>query len=168
MIGNGFNRAFSLSSWSNIIEDVAVKNGNEEKLEQIKKLPFPMQIVVASNDVVDTCMSDLAKEFSQVEVCDEQGSLMKRIIDMPFSCVMTSNYSYEIEHSVLGKYSQGDYRKFRKLSKSVNSAEKQSMLYQFTDFSFIRDNFPKICHIHGEAYYPSSMVMGHYYYGKRA
>ncbi len=166
LIGNGFNRAFDQDSWSDLIQSIAKNHNNEDKLETIMKLPYPMQIVASSNDSVDKEMKEYGENMAHFKICEDQKTMMKEVLALPIDAILTTNYTYELEQSVLGQYSSGDYRKYRKLTKEVNRSEKRSMLYQYTEINNQDISYPRIWHIHGEAHYPDSMVIGHYYYGK--
>ena len=167
LLGNGINRAFAQSSLDDLIEKVAESNGMGNDMETIQKLPFPMQIVAACKDSVDKSMKGLAKTFRDTESGDEQKRYLRELCSLPLGAILTTNYTYELEKALNGRFTSGDYRKYRRLTKAVNSAEKQSLLFQFTALSCSEEKYPPIWHIHGEAHYPSSIVMGHYYYGKQ-
>ncbi|WP_026509395.1 hypothetical protein [Butyrivibrio sp. LC3010] len=94
---------------------------------------------------------------------EEQKTLLIRYLSIPFDAVLTVNYSYEVECALdttfnLKKESPSKYRK-----STQKGSKPQEQLGLFKYFTVNNQN---IWHIHGEAARPSSMVMGHYYYGK--
>ena len=170
LIGNGINRACSSitsKSWDDLIQRIFEKYYNEKfdinELHKIKKLPYPMQVVAASDDHVNKAMKGFAKDMEIEELCEEDKSFLRKIIYAGYDAILTTNYTYELETAVIGKYSSYQYRKARRITQNTSTKTIQNHLYQYTDLG---ETVPSIWHIHGEIHAHSSMIMGHYYYGK--
>ena len=98
------------------------------------------------------------------EYSPEETEMYKSLLDLPFSDIITTNYTYELEAALSGK--QGDIKrnkgmKFTKAATKDKKDDKTNWLYRC---SAIDDK--RIWHIHGEIGKPNHMVMGHYYYNK--
>lgn len=66
-VGNGINRAFQGDSWSIIIQKVMCEYRPPYTYEDIKHLPFSMQIVAASGDNVNAAMKEIVcKELEKM------------------------------------------------------------------------------------------------------
>lgn len=60
-------------------------------------MPFPMQAVLLSRDQVDVSLQDLQRELTQCEVHPWLGEQLRRLLAMPFDCILTPNFTYEVE-----------------------------------------------------------------------
>lgn len=162
LVGNGINRCFEQGSWAQVIEDIISKSGCSVKYEDIKNIPAPMQVVVASNDHVDTHMKEFASKLMETEISLEQKTMLKDILDKDFDAILTTNYSYEFEQAAGIKRNRNSYYKCRHWTKEpLKRKEKLLHLYEYNDADKNR-----IWHIHGDICTPRSIIMGHYYYGK--
>ena len=165
-LGNGVNRTFQGDSWEEIVETELKKCDVDVKYNDIKNLPVNMQIVVATNDNVDTEMKALAVKIN--ELCDNQQLMEymnKYLLDIDVSTIITTNYSYEIECAIDGNYSFSPLNSSRKTTKQVTKTERNSMLFNYNHLMH-KGHEKNIWHIHGETCIPNSMIMGSYYYGK--
>ena len=164
-IGNGINRSFGESGWSDVISGLSTGEFDENNkiVKQIEKIPFGLQTIILSSDSVSDGMDMLSKKLMPKELKREQVTLTKKLVSIPFDAILTPNYSYEIETSIDPKFhlKQGCASKYRKKTCDGNAPQEQFGIYKYMSVS---DKM--IWHIHGEAARPSSMVMGHYYYGK--
>jgi hypothetical protein len=165
LLGNGINNCFGCTSWCKMIEKIG---GSEydKYFEKIKNMPYPMQVIVATNDGVDRAIDLMSEELLHSQPSDAHKNLLDKYIDIPFDAVLTTNYTYEIEKTI-----DADFEckikcvsKYRKTTFEGNDAQKQFGLFKFMNEKY-KDSMRNIWHIHGEAARPSSMVLGHYYYG---
>ncbi|MCR5390779.1 MAG: SIR2 family protein [Lachnospiraceae bacterium] len=165
LLGNGINRAYEASSWDDIISSLS-KGEYDSKSKwarEIQKLPNSLQTIVISNDSVHDGMKQVSKKLMPNPIENEQRIMLKDLLNIGFDAVLTTNYSYEIEIALLPEFNlkQGTSSKYRK--KTMTGTKPQE---QFGIFKYFDVNGHNIWHIHGEAARPSSMVLGHYYYGK--
>lgn len=163
LIGNGINRCFKDTSWQKAIQDILVSSNSNLTYADIKDVPMNMQIVLASNDNVDIKMKDFAKKLFENEVVDRQRELINKIVDCDWDNILTTNYSYEIEETLGVKRQLRTYYDLRKWTRdNLNRKDKILHLYEYNEIN----NYPHIWHIHGDICTPSSIIIGHYYYGK--
>lgn len=167
LIGNGISRScssVSTKSWDELIRELRREYNSEFSMEEIAKLPYPMMILAATNDDVPHAMKRYASELSNITLSQNDTEFLKKIMTAsPIDAVLTTNYSYELETSVLGAYTPYKYRKVRRTTKEVKGPIFRKRLFQYSNIS---EETPPIWHIHGEACAPQSMIMGHYHYGK--
>ncbi len=165
LLGNGINRAFGESSWEDVINGLSTGEFDcaQKWMKEINKLPFGLQTVVISSDSVSDGMCRLSKKLMPHKLKDDHALLLRSLASLPFDAVLTTNYSYEIETALQPDFivKSGCSSKYRKKTMDGNKSQEQFGLFRYYDVAG-----RNIWHIHGEAAHPSSMVMGHYYYGK--
>lgn len=160
LLGNGINRAFAGDSWENIIRTMAEKHKVRYDEERFKGMPFNMQIVAATNDNVNASMKELCEKMREMPVSDEQKALTRKMLDLPFRQILTANYTYEIERTVLER------KKYTLLLTDEEVNPKTDMMLHRPIRLFCNDEDKFVWHIHGHIGAPNSVIMGHYYYGK--
>ena len=94
LLGNGMNRVYGGASWAGLLEKI---NRTSFTADQVKSMPFPMQAVLLSRDQVDVSLQDLQRELTQCEVHPWLGEQLRRLLAMPFDCILTPNFTYEVE-----------------------------------------------------------------------
>lgn len=160
LLGNGLNRVYGGASWTGLLEKI---NRTAFTTEQVKSMPFPMQAVLLSKDHVDISLQDLQRELTQCELHPWLAEQLQRLLALPFDCVLTPNFTYEIECAVISDFLEHPQRYLRH-TQAVPRAEKWFMLHTYYDLPLERGPLP-LFHIHGEARTPSTVILGHYYYG---
>ena len=165
LVGNGINRTYGVSSWDGLIARIQTKELTEDEKEVLKNVPYPLQPVILTEDNIDKKMKDIAEELSSFKPSEEEIKLIQNLLTLPVETILTTDYTYEIEKSILPEFEckVGRSSKFRK--KTYKLAGKYEMNRLHTYFQ-VADDKPTIWHIHGEAAKPDTMVLGHYYYGK--
>lgn len=165
LLGNGINRAFGESSWEAVINGLSTGEFDcrQKWVEAIHSLPFGLQTIVISSDSVSDGMERLSEKLMPHELQEEHALLMRKLLSLKFDAILTTNYSYEIESALLSEFklSTGCSSKYRRKTGEGNKPQEQFGLFKYYEV-----DEQQIWHIHGEAAHPSSMVMGHYYYGK--
>lgn len=163
LLGNGMNRIYGGASWAGLLAQI---NRTNFTAEQVKSMPFPMQAVLLSNDHVDASLKDLSRELSRGETHPWLDAQLKKLLSLPFDCILTSNFTYEIESAADPKflYVHSRANRYRKHTPAVKRAETRFMLHTYYDLPFAEKTVP-VFHIHGEAKKPDSVILGHYYYG---
>ena len=159
LVGNGINLSFNKPSWDDLI-DMQMKSDISNK--DIKSMPYPMQIVVASNDSVDAFMKKYAAVLKTEEIPDKQKIFIKKLVDCKVDAILTTNYSLEIEKSIFENYSDYKRRRVSKRLHEGNAKQKKFRLFDYIELP----NEKSLWHIHGDAYHIKSMIMGHYFYGE--
>lgn len=163
LLGNGLNRVYGGASWSGLLEKI---NRTEYTQEQIKTIPLPMQAVLLSQDHVDESLKDLREELTQCELHPWLARQLQRLLALPFDCILTPNFTYELECAMDPDFLNVPYRirRLRRHTAEVQQAEKRFMLHTYYDLPLAHGPTP-LFHIHGEALKPDSVILGHYFYG---
>lgn len=151
--------------WEGIITEMLKKHRSPYPYSDIKNIPASMQAIIASNNTVDKEMGWLADELEKIEDDENQIECISKLLSIPADAILSTNYSFEIERTGYEKGKRSVYRKIRLSTKNVTKTEDQRNLYKYFQFMY-GGKQKNIWHIHGEMCKPSSMIMGHYYYGK--
>lgn len=171
LVGNGLNLSFDKSrsidsimidEW-NKYHDRKIQSREEDSEHPIWKLPFPLQVVAATKDNVQSCMKNLANEFRSINISEEQKDLINTILKVGFDSILTTNYSLEFEKSTIKDCNKGRiYKKYRKTQKQ-NKQQEDLGIFQCVELP--DENNTLLWHIHGTSLRVNSMVMGELYYG---
>ena len=172
LVGNGINLPFAGAHTTDAIIQRGWKQNYGEELmgrqasptHKIWNIPFPLQIVAATKDHVQQCMTSLAELFKNVEVTEEKKSFIKQILDVNADTILTTNYSLEFEKSTIDNFTE--HKVYSKYKKTKNQTGQQQRLGIFQCTELPCANNPLLWHIHGTALRKNSMVMGSLYYGK--
>lgn len=161
LVGNGINRLFDDDgSWADIISTQAARHGVVYDKQHFDGMPYTMQIVAATKDTVDKSMKNICKDILELRTTDSKKQLCREILNLPFSNIITPNYTYELERSVSDKKSFRNSCTVPKLN-----SRNDMMLHKYIPVNCgTEEKF--IWHIHGQASSPNSVIMGHYFYGK--
>ena len=157
--GNGVAmRIGAANKWNEIISEFAKEYAPQLDGELLKKLPYNMQIVAATQDNVDKSMVELCQKLKEITLDEKQKAFGRRILELPFDRIITTNYTYELERSV----SENKTFRCRYFEKK---RERDMSLFGYIPVT-IGEEEKQIWHIHGHACAPNSVIMGHYFYGK--
>ena len=157
--GNGVAmRIGAANKWDEIIAEFAKKYVPMIDKELLKKLPYNMQIVAATHDNVDKSMVELCQKLRGITLDEKQKAFGRRILELPFERIITTNYTYELECSV------SENKTFR-CRYFQQHRERDMSLFGYIPVT-IGEEEKQIWHIHGHACAPNSVIMGHYFYGK--
>lgn len=159
-LGNGISRCFENDSWKNLIKKCIKRSNSDIKYSQVKKLPYNMQIIAATNDTVDKKMKDFTKSIVK-EISTQEKEIFQRALSINVDCIITTNYTLELEQACGMTCNKSAFNSIQKITKELSKSEKQ---FRMCQYSFI-DN-KSIFHIHGDAFHYDSMIMGQYYYSK--
>ncbi|MCQ2422997.1 MAG: hypothetical protein MJ064_08455 [Lachnospiraceae bacterium] len=173
LVGNGINLPFDGAvKTDDIIRKIWRKYHHSNlprRLDSIHshplwRLPFPMEIVSASNNNLDIELQEFAQKLRDGSVDNEQRMLIQAALDLNFDAILSTNYSLEFEKSVMGNCAvQRIYSQYRTTAKQ-SEQQKRLGIYQYTELPY--GNKPSLWHIHGTALRKNSLVMGHLSYGK--
>ena len=159
-LGNGLNISFNRVSWSQLLSDMS--GGKDFKSD----LPMPLQAVIATHNNVDVTMERLAKSLYGDPISNEYKDILSVLLEAGFDDIITTNYSYELEmaarsdNQVTDSYLNG----IRRSTKVKGPAEGKYFIHTYNEVT-VNSVKNRVWHIHGAARNPSSMVIGHYYYG---
>lgn len=160
LIGNGINRAFNFSSWSELLKKLS-----DNREVTLNGVPAPLQAVILTGDNVGKKMKEISPELTAAKAPTEEEDMLRRFADLGFDAILTANYTYEFERALTSEFNLGTGRvsKYRKVAFDESGKFAKSTLHTYFD---LPDYDKPIWHIHGEAAKPDTMILGHYYYGK--
>lgn len=163
LLGNGLNRVYGGASWEGLLQKI---NRTGYTPEQVKEIPMPMQAVLLSGDHVDSSLKELRRELTQYEGHPWLEEQMRKLLAMPFDCILTPNFTYEVECAADPEFlsAPGRYRRYQRHTPAVSRVERQFMLHTYYLLPSPTGPVP-VFHVHGEARKPDSVILGHYYYG---
>jgi len=165
LLGNGLNRAFGGVSWDELLDKISVRN--DIKAENLSA-PEPLRAITVTNNNIDVAMKTHKVDlFGKIQTV-EQWEILDRILSMGFDCILTTNFSYELESAAMGVASltESQVKKLQKHSDDVERADNQYLIHTYNEVVSVSDKqVNRIWHIHGEARKTNSTILGHYYYG---
>ena len=149
-IGNGLNRAFNGgSSWDELVGI------------DTTDVPYTLRLRL-SNKNLDDAIKELEENFC---VSDEFAAYIEKLVDSGFHNFLTTNYTYEIEYSLLPK----EKRNYNYIADYTYSMVNDRLDNGISITNYIRIKFKgniiNIWHIHGEIRKKSSLVLDHNKYG---
>lgn len=163
LLGNGIDRSFNSKpiSWGELLDKMTTNHD----LPKHDMLPFPLEVVLRTNDHVDEALKAHCKELMGSAADDKLREVLSRLLTLGFDDILTTNYDYTLE----GTAFYPDEVSFERAAKTmehtaeVKRAEGKYMLHTYNAAAMNGVN-NRIWHIHGEARKPSGMVIGHYLY----
>ncbi len=163
LLGNGLNRVYGGASWEGLLDMI---NRTEYTRDQVKEIPMPMQAVLLSGDHVESSLKELKQELTKYESHPWLEEQLRKLLSMPFDCILTPNFTYELECAVDPEFlsSPVRHRRYQRHTPAVSRAERQFMLHTYYQLPAPGGSVP-VFHIHGEARKPESVILGHFYYG---
>ena len=174
LVGNGINRSFDAASWEELICNALSRNKSHYAYDDIKEMPATMQIVIATAKKLGNCQEKnsvkkeaqiIAEDLRAKELKNEQVKLLEQILELPVNAILNTNYSNEFELFTTGSATMHSFRSCQRRTKAVNGVDEQFRLFQFSSLG-AKYSEKTLWHIHGDISKPSSMIVGHYYYGK--
>lgn len=166
LLGNGLNRAYGVSNWSDLIAKISCDSLEEYKSNGLDNLPYPLQAIIYTHDNVNEGVDIISDWLLEENVNSELAEQLQILADIGFDAILTTNYSYEIEKALNPKFKckKGCACKSRHSNYKGKRLEEQFGIYKYMHME-TETNTNNIWHIHGEAARSNSMVLGHYYYG---
>jgi hypothetical protein len=174
LLGNGLCRAYGGMSWDRLLDEIKDNQAFPHPASYYM-LPMPLKAaLLANNRLAHKLRQVVAESQTNLEqsqrttwrnfvfTTEQMRSQICRLVNCNFDYVLTTNYSYEIEASLLGEEKLSPPQ----IAKLMNYHEVDNAQTQFLINTFNQVGEIPIWHIHGEARKPDSMILGHYYYGK--
>lgn len=166
LLGNGINRAFqSADSWDDLLKRIRTRTLSKEETTQLAAVPYPLRPVILTGGQLETNLPKIAGALADLQPPEPEKELLRRFAQLPVDAILSTNYTYELEKSLIPgfKASVGRHSKYRKLAHDSGSKDNDRWLSTYFQPP---ENVPGIWHIHGEAARPDTMILGHYQYGK--
>ena len=100
LLGNGLLRLCGGINWGDLLKSIS--GGKELDEEIIKNIPYNMQAEAMCGTAMETIRHDLAGIVGKPDnFCIAE--MLKEILRYDFDCILTTNYTYEVENIFLGK-----------------------------------------------------------------
>lgn len=158
LVGNGISQLIGGLSWQEFLKEIT--NG----FNFHKDAPMPLQADLFIEKKLSIIIEEKEKIlFKDVNYSEykEQIELIKQLINLNVSDILTTNYSYEIECIAMSKNNlsrQNSYR-LNKKTAYVNRADAKYLLHTFKSIETNKGK-KRIWHIHGEQNKRSSLIIG--------
>lgn len=169
LIGNGINRSFNSNyiSFEKLLEKL---NRVDVKGMDKANIPFTLQVVLGTGNEVHECIKDLADILWGMIPDEKTQKLYKSLLELPVRDIFTLNYGFELEEAACGiigkKISSSGVSRITDYQRGYGLSRSESNMFIYTHQAVRMDGREKrIWHLHGHAKNPSSMLIGHYYYG---
>lgn len=166
LLGNGINRAFHSDSWDALLNTIDIRRERYDIGEF--RCPETLKAILITGDNVDKALENEKERLGALGTKKpaEQLALLRRLLEMDFDEILTTNYSYELESAALGKEHINEHalRRMQRHTAEVPRCETRFMLHTYNSVQLCGKE-QHIWHIHGEARKPGSMILGAYYYG---
>lgn len=149
-IGNGLNRVFNNGcSWDELFGKSTKENSDS--------IPYPLKVRFYETNVKDI-IDKLEQTFI---ISDGYISIIHSFVNNGFLNFITTNYTYEIEYSLLPpKKRNYDYILKNTFSMAHDNLNKQSFICNYVQIPY-QGKLINIFHIHGEIRKVSSIVLDH-------
>lgn len=162
LLGNGILRLRGGVSWEALLARIAV---NDEIPDHVlRDIPLAMRVEALCGVDVEGARLRAAAEFEPTDACVTD--TLRRLLRLPWDCVLTTNYTYEAESVLLGQDHFGKEDRRRTLACMDGSVYRKDNLH----FCYImeRKGLPPlpVWHIHGDLGRPDSMILSYYSYAK--
>lgn len=157
-LGNGINRTESLFSWSDLLTELVAKCGLG-KIPPPPDMPFPLffeSILLRSKtSEPDLSSADFSLRTFVADMCLKltPNDLSRKLASLGIRDIVTTNYDYVLE--------DGPSRTLRQSADPDIGPETDYRIHTYNQIEGRR-----IWHIHGEAGYPRTMVLGHDMYAR--
>lgn len=159
VLGNGLVHSVS---WDDVLEQFA-----QESLKNVpsKEIPYTLRATLTTHTADEQRYSQYQKVFAQ-QYPYKSFPLLDELLTVPFDAVLTTNYTYEIENSLMYGYSDlSDVKKRKYAYCTDREKETRQMLRTFNRFD-TNGVSQDVWHIHGEARRKSSVVLTHDEYAR--
>ena len=162
LLGNGILRLRGGVSWEALLARIAVNDEIPDSV--LRDIPLAMRVEALCGADVEGARLRAAAEFEPTDACVTD--TLRRLLRLPWDCVLTTNYTYEAESVLLGQDHFGKEDRRRTLACMDGSVYRKDNLH----FCYImeRKGLPPlpVWHIHGDLGRPDSMILSYYSYAK--
>ena len=167
LLGNGLSRAYNAASWNHFLNSINRKKDEFPDPDKID-MPMPLKIILLTDNHVGTAMKENKQYFLKdfyneldTDICVQ----IRKLFDIGFDYILTTNYSYELEYTAYGdRFTENRLKTIQRYI-TVDRAESKYMLHTFNQISYDGKDID-IWHIHGEARKTDSMIIGSDYYSR--
>lgn len=158
LMGNGITWSEE-TKWTNVI--ASLSNDNSVLSE---KIPYTIQATVKL-DKYDKDRNDKYYDYFNNRYVYKNFPLIEEIIGLDFDAFLTTNYTYEIENTILNDfYKFSDEKKIKYIEHAKSKANSKYIINDYYQLKYEGKN-KNIWHIHGEARKKNSLILNHDEYG---
>ena len=180
LLGNGIAREYyEGANWNKVLEQIRIDGGFALPSEQYQ-MPMPLKADMFAKNNLNKFIELLNVDLPH----DKEHDLLSRLLNMNFDYILTTNYTYEAECAVLNSpeikislinstHYLRENRYFNDNREYSNNETEQHRVeidtlqkYENLISTYNDIENKKIWHIHGEAAYPNTMVLGYSAYAQ--
>ena len=143
-LGNGLNRAFQKSdAWTELVKN------------KVNNVPYPLLLSLDSN----ITREKLSLKLDNPYISEGLQDIIFKLIDLGVTSFLTTNYSYEIEYSLI----EESNRNFKFIKNHTYTLINKKISKGYNCYSYIELSYKgksiRVFHIHGECARPSSIIL---------
>lgn len=158
LLGNGLLRLANGPNWNELLRSLRTREVNDEVLQQI---PSPMRPEVLYGSDIEKLRTHAVAELETYKPA--LSAQLERLLALDFDCILTTNYTYEIENILLGRPFTAEMR--RSTLRTFGESKRYFNLQ--VCYELQRNGKPvQVWHIHGDAMRKDSLVMSYHSYAK--
>ena len=156
LFGNGINRSCGAKSWDELLKDIAKRFyvGKDNAFSPTIEFEKIANQVLAQNRGLsaDSFCFDVVKNVD--DISGDYIAVYKKYFDIPFDLILTTNYDYAIERTIIDGFTFEENKSNIKLFQETKCSNRRHTIL----------NGKMIYHIHGELGKPSSICLGTVHY----
>lgn len=156
LLGNGITYSSS-TQWSEIIKTLSRSEAPGLNMEGI---PYSILASIETS-ISDNNRHDKYKAYFEKDYQYKAFPALEELMQVPFDAILTTNYTYEIENSIITDYYRRSNNSMKRLARWTK--EKPDGKYLIHGFNRVANQTvtQDIWHIHGEVRRKSSMILTH-------
>ena len=160
LLGNGILRLADGPKWSDLLEKIAENEISEATLDEIPFSMRPEVLCGTESERVQTKVSDELKKWEQ-KIPQE----LEELLTLDFDCILTTNYTYEIENILCnGKWTENRRKKALRCLNDSKSQHKNT--HNCYEIERVDKPDIQVWHIHGDQARKRSLVLSYYSYAQ--
>ena len=158
LIGNGLLQLAGGGNWDKLLQKITTRDVENSSLSGV---PYAMRPEVLCGVDVEEVQRKTATELEESNI----HPLLKKLLELPFDAIITTNYTYEIETALLQK-KWSEYQRQRSICvlHGSNSVRDNTCMCNFVKTPSGKE-IP-VFHVHGEKSRKHSLVLSYYSYAK--
>lgn len=154
LLGNGINRAFNEDSWSELLEKIKLDKYIDEPSKY--EMPMPLKATLLTDNNANKSIENILNPKKVYGPYNQDlVNFLRRYTKLEFTDILTTNYGYEIESSLLddGQINNNRLKKIQGCKKIKGKERNVRSFYKF--------DTTNVWHIHGEYSKAQSLVLDH-------
>ena len=158
LVGNGLLQLADGISWEALLNDLKNRNVSKGAIEAV---PYCMRPELLCEMTAEEIRRQVGRCIAEAPLCCS--AQLKQLLTLDFDCILTTNYSYEIEHILTaGKWNSSMRKRcVRVMDGSPYVHHNLSVCYEIPRLG---KKPVQVWHIHGDALRHTSMILSYYSY----